>query len=239
LGLVWFAADDIVTGIRTIVDGKSHNSFTHEGIYNYAYNLGANGETADSIGAWGDLGLRLANAGHGAYATWRAAPAVSSLSRFSAVEVTPEALRIEGAGAEALIKNGTPGAMVMQKTENACAAACAQQLLSENGVTVSQSNLALRSIWMQGKGLDFKSLAQTMNEFHPAGWRGGFVPEEQLPLVAARGPFIARVGGKRGHAVIVDTMAVDTVHVRDPASGMKGTISLKEFLDLYSGAIFK
>jgi ABC-type bacteriocin/lantibiotic exporter with double-glycine peptidase domain len=126
--------------------------------------------------------------------------------------------------------------MIRQLTPNSCGCACGQQLLEEEGVQVFQSNLTRG--WY--RGLTPKDLAGNLNRFS-VGWKGGYLEgtREELMTLAARGKFIARLGGNPGHFVIVDQVADETLLIRDPADGSGYNMSVAEFIEIFSGAVWK
>lgn len=126
--------------------------------------------------------------------------------------------------------------MKKQLTRNSCGCACGQQLLAERGVRVFQSNLAKG--WY--RGLTPQALAENLNRFS-SGWKGGYLEgtRQELLKLAGHGRFIARLGGNPGHFVVIDKVANETVYLTDPATGTNRTITMAEFLDIFSGAVWQ
>ena len=131
---------------------------------------------------------------------------------------------------------GVPGAMKPQLTANSCGPACGSQLLRESGLDVFQSNLTTGFY----RGMTPETLAANLNKFQ-SGWKGfyAYPSASQLSGLAAKGPFIARIGGNPGHFVIVDSVSAGKVFLRDPAGGVSRTMGLSDFESIISGVVFR
>lgn len=160
---------------------------------------------------------------------------------------------------EALESSGTGGGlryvteetalnMVNQEQPYSCQAACARQILKEAGVDVSEAELREKIGYLEGWGTTSGETAQVLDELHPRlGYAGGAVDPETIAILFKRVPWIASLRTERGtiHAVIVDGVEGDFVHVRDPwgvsgpdsGSGSQATIKLSNFLEHWHWAL--
>jgi predicted double-glycine peptidase len=138
--------------------------------------------------------------------------------------------------------------MVAQEQPCSCQAACARQLLKEAGVDVSEAELLEKIGYLEGWGTTSGETARALDELHPRlGFAGGAVDPETVAILFKRTPWIASLKTDRGtiHAVIVDRLEDDVVHVRDPwgisglgsGPGSQATIKLSDFLDHWQGAL--
>ena len=138
--------------------------------------------------------------------------------------------------------------MVAQEQSCSCQAACARQLLKEAGVDVSEAELREKIGYLEGWGTTSGETARALDELHPRlGFVGGAVDPETVAVLLKRTPWIASLKTDRGtiHAVIVDGLQGDVVHVRDPwgvsgpasVSGSQATIKLSDFLEHWHWAL--
>lgn len=102
----------------------------------------------------------------------------------------------------------------------------------------------------EGYGTTAERTATVLSELHPKlDYDGGSVSEEGLAILFARDPWIASVRTDRRsvHAVLVDRLAGDILHVRDPwglvgpgsGTGTVATIKLADFLYHWHWALNK
>lgn len=154
-----------------------------------------------------------------------------------------------GGGLRYLTEEATPD-MVNQEQAHSCQAACARQLLKDADVHVSELELLGKIGYYEGYGTVAEHTAPVLSELHPRlGYEGGAIPQEALPILFKRDPWIANLRTDRGtvHAVIVDRLEGDTVHVRDPwglhgpgtETGTTATIKLSDFLEHWHWALNK
>jgi predicted double-glycine peptidase len=138
--------------------------------------------------------------------------------------------------------------MVNQELSHSCQAACARQLLKEAGVTASEAELLRKIGYLEGWGTTAVATAQALAELHPRlGYVGGAVGPEAAAILFERDPWIASLKTDHGtvHAVIVDSLEGDLVHVRDPwglagpgsGTGTQATIKLADFLEQWHWAL--
>jgi hypothetical protein len=124
-----------------------------------------------------------------------------------------------------------------QLTENACGMACGQKLLSEQGISVFQSNLT-KGFY---KGLTPENLAANLNRQQP-GWKGFMADLTQRDiagLYSVHGKYIARIGGNPGHFVTVESVSNGVVKFWDPSGGVIKTQSIETFTDMATGVVFR
>lgn len=140
--------------------------------------------------------------------------------------------------------------MVNQEGLYSCVVACARQLLREAGVEMSEADLAWRIGVVEGSGSTPGPAGVTLSGLHPRlRYQGGAVdPDADLPVLFRRDPWIAYVRTDFGrlHAVIVDRLDGNLVHVRDPwgltgpgsGTGTKATMTLADFRAHWFGAMY-
>lgn len=144
--------------------------------------------------------------------------------------------------------------MVAQELDLSCGPACALQVLKDNGVIRDNNGNVITEKMLRTKtkydpqlgGTLLENIAKTLNRLHPgAKWRSGGMSPEAIPALNSTGhSWIAGVkettGG--GHAVIVDKIEDNIVHLRDPhqsesskygRSGIEGTMKLEDFLNIW------
>lgn len=152
-----------------------------------------------------------------------------------------------GGGLRCITEEATPN-MVNQEQSHSCQAACARQLLQDAGVLVSEPELLAKIGYLEEWGTTSAETARVLNELHPRlGYAGGAVAPEAAAILFERGPWIASLKTDRGtvHAVLVDRLEGDTVHVRDPwglaglgsRTGTHATIKLSDFMEHWHWAI--
>jgi hypothetical protein len=138
--------------------------------------------------------------------------------------------------------------MVNQELSHSCQAACARQLLKDTGVSISEQDLLARIGYIDGYGTTSAGTAAALDELHPGlGYAGGAVAPEAADVLFRRDPWIASLRTDRGtiHAVIVDRLEEEVVHVRDPwglsglgsGTGTEATIRLSDFLEYWHWAL--
>jgi hypothetical protein len=138
--------------------------------------------------------------------------------------------------------------MVNQEGLYSCVVACARQLLRDAGAEHSEAELAERIGVMEGTGSTPGPAGTTLSDLHPRlSYLGGSVdPEADLPVLFRRDPWIAYVRTDFGrlHAVIVDGLFDELVHVRDPwgltgpgsGTGTRATLSVSDFRTHWHGS---
>jgi hypothetical protein len=152
-----------------------------------------------------------------------------------------------GGGLPYLTEESTPS-MVNQELAHSCQAACARQLLKEAGVIGSEAELRRRIGYLEGWGTTSGETARALTELHPRlGYLGGAVGPETAAVLFKRDPWIASLKTNHGtvHAVIVDRLEGDLVHVRDPrglagpgsGTGAHATVKLVDFLEHWHWAL--
>jgi predicted double-glycine peptidase len=152
-----------------------------------------------------------------------------------------------GGGLRYITEEATPN-MVNQEQSHSCQAACARQLLKDAGIQVSEAELIAKIGYLEGWGTSSGGTARALDELHPRlGYDGGAVDPGAVQILFKRDPWIAALRTDRGtvHAVIVDRLEGDIVHVRDPwglsgpgsGTGTQATIQLSDFLEHWHWAI--
>lgn len=133
--------------------------------------------------------------------------------------------------------------MVNQALPFSCLVACARQLLRDAGLAISEGRLIEQIGVMDGLGSTAPATAAALSDLHPRlRYAGGSIdPDETLPAVFRRDPWVALLGTDRGsvHSVIVDRLDGLIVWVRDswglggpgPGPGSRASISLPDFLE--------
>jgi predicted double-glycine peptidase len=132
--------------------------------------------------------------------------------------------------------------VVNQEHSHSCQAACARQLLSDAGVSISEDELLAAIGYIEDYGTTAEHTAPVLSGLHPRlGYGGGTVSREDVAILFRRDPWIASLRTYHGtvHAVIVDALEGTIVHVRDPwglsgpgsGSGSKATMQLTDFLE--------
>lgn len=145
-----------------------------------------------------------------------------------------------GGGLRYITEESTPD-MVNQELSHSCQVACARQLLKDAGVLVSEEDLLSRIGYLEGWGTTADATGRALDALHPRlGYSGGPVDPGSAAILFRRDPWIASLRTDRGtvHAVIVDSLQDDLVHVRDPwgvagpGSGMgtRATLALADFM---------
>lgn len=130
-----------------------------------------------------------------------------------------------------------------QQSEDACGVACAEMLLEDRGILVSQLELAADL----ALPVDAGRLARRMNAVSPLNWRGGalnidaptWAMVEEIGLVHGTWAALLEPQGpwRTGHWVVVDGVSDEgLVLVRDPIGEAYG-IPLSEFLGLWHFAV--
>lgn len=138
--------------------------------------------------------------------------------------------------------------MVNQEQSHSCQAACARQLLRDSEVDIPESELLNRIGYLEDWGTTSAGTAAALDELHPRlGYVGGAVDPEAVQVLFKKAPWIASLKTDHGtvHAVIVDRLDGDIVHVRDPwgpsglgsGTGTRATISLMDFLEHWHWAM--
>jgi predicted double-glycine peptidase len=146
-----------------------------------------------------------------------------------------------GGGLRYLTEEALPS-MVNQEQSHSCQAACARQLLRDAGIDISEADLLAKIGYYEGIGTLAKPTAAILSKLHPKLiYEGGEIPQEALAVLFKRDPWIVILRTERGqmHAVVVDGLDGDTVHVRDPwglegpgsGTGTKATMQLNDFLE--------
>jgi predicted double-glycine peptidase len=138
--------------------------------------------------------------------------------------------------------------MVNQELSHSCQAACARQLLKDAGVELSEADLLAKIGYVERWGTSCQDVARVLDELHPTlGYAAGSVDPESVDILVRREPWIAAVRTDRGaiHAVIVDRLEGETVHVRDPwgetgpgsGTGTRATLAWADFLEHWHWAL--
>lgn len=156
-----------------------------------------------------------------------------------------------GAGGNWPRQNERPDASVVCQFERyACAPACAQMLLAEQGILLDQRVIAAAC----GQPSWPELVARIMGEIAPAtgNWEGGLVGIEgvseiqMVRLLCRTGSWAAvlwEAGSRIGHMVVVDGCDEDghRVHIRDPwPPGTRYAMSSEDFVNWWSErAIFR
>ncbi len=158
-----------------------------------------------------------------------------------------EALPGVGGGLPYLEERPDPQ-VVNQELPYSCQAACCRQLLLDAGVQVSEQLLREKIGYLEGLGTTAADTANALSELHPSlVFAGGAVDPEALTALAERVPWIATLRTRRGtnHAVIVDKLERETVHLRDPwgvsgpgsGTGTRAMMRRSDFLEHWKWAI--
>jgi predicted double-glycine peptidase len=152
-----------------------------------------------------------------------------------------------GGGLRFITEDPTPN-MVNQELSHSCQAACARQLLKDAGIQLTEGELLARIGYLEGWGTISEGTARALDELHPRlGYAGGAVDPEAAKILFQRDPWIASLKTDRGtvHAVIVDSLEGEIIHVRDPwgltgpgsGTGTQATIKLSDFLEHWHWAL--
>ena len=153
-----------------------------------------------------------------------------------------------GGGLRYVTETADPN-MVVQELPYSCQIACAFQLLKDAGIETTEADLLAEIGYIDGWGSSASSTAKALGQVHPRlGYRGGAVGPENLVILLKRDPWIASLMTDHGtvHAVIVDGLEDELVHVRDPwglsgpgsESGTRATIRISDFLEYWDAALY-
>ena len=152
-----------------------------------------------------------------------------------------------GCGLRYVMEEAAAG-MVNQDQSHSCQAACARQLLKDAGVRIPEHELVTKIGIIEGFGTTAGATASVLSELHPK-WKyaGGSVDPDSMKILFERDSWIASLKTDRGtiHAVLVDKLEGDIVHVRDPwgiagpgsGTGTRATIKLSDFMVHWHWAI--
>lgn len=152
-----------------------------------------------------------------------------------------------GGGLRYLTEYPTPE-MVCQELSHSCQAACARQLLRDAGVEVSEKELIDQIGYLESFGTTSERTAEVLTNRHPRfAFAGGAVDPDSIDILFKGQPWIASLRTDRStiHAVIVDRIEGEVVHVRDPwgisgpgsGAGTHATIKFADFLAHWHWAI--
>lgn len=152
-----------------------------------------------------------------------------------------------GGGLRYITEEPTPN-MINQEQSHSCQAACARQLLKDADVNLSEAEVLGKIGYYEGWGTTAERTAQMLDELHPRlGYAGGAVDPESAAILFRGDSWIASLKTDYGtvHAVIVDRLEGDIVHVRDPwglsgpgsGTGTQATIKLSDFMEHWHWAI--
>lgn len=152
-----------------------------------------------------------------------------------------------GGGLRYITEEATPH-MVNQEQSHSCQAACARQLLKDAGVSMSEAEVLGQIECLEGWGTTAEGTARALDQLHPRlGYSGGAVAPEAATILFKRDPWIASLKTDHGavHAVIVDRLEGDTIHVRDPwglsgpgsGTGTQATLKRSDFMEHWHWAI--
>lgn len=104
--------------------------------------------------------------------------------------------------------------IVKQELEFSCGAACARQLLADEGIDISEDEIRGAAAFEDGNGIYALSLAIALDQLMPnTNWNGVSVNEDSLDALLQRAPFIAMLDR---HWVIVDSERDGSIQIRDP-----------------------
>jgi hypothetical protein len=142
----------------------------------------------------------------------------------------------------------TDATVVNQEQPFSCQVACARQLLKDAGFEISEYDLLAKIGYIDNWGTNAKGTAKVLDELHPhLGFDGGAVNPNCIVILFRRDPWIASLLTDFGrvHAVIVDRLEADVVHVRDPwgvsgpgsGAGTRATIPLSDFMEHWDYAL--
>lgn len=100
-----------------------------------------------------------------------------------------------------------------------CGAACARQLLLDEGVDITEIEIRTVSGFTESLGTEARPLAEALSLLDkPNRYSGGAVMPDDLDALLANAPFIAllKIGNEK-HWLIVDGVTNDELLLRDPA----------------------
>ncbi|MDV3003020.1 MAG: hypothetical protein N5P05_004675 (plasmid) [Chroococcopsis gigantea SAG 12.99] len=133
--------------------------------------------------------------------------------------------------------------VVKQKDQYSCGVACAEMLLAEEGIFLSQETIIIEG----GVPISVDILARIMNaasENISICWRGvpvmipGATDEQIIETLNKTGSWIAMLwqhGSRIGHYVIVDGKDEHgTLNIRDPWSPSKYNMQVEDFVDYWN-----
>ncbi len=213
--------DNMFAGERTMVEGNHVPPLTVEAL-EYA--------------GMSPMAAELTNAGLGLVGTVGpgAVRAVVAGRAAQAEEVAANLERVEdfaGAGGNWRVANEvSDGTVVQQANPNNCGPACAEMLLSDRGIGVTQGEI--------GDGLtSSQSLADRLNSVD-SGWTGEGVDISSFNALNQTGSWSAMMwdGGRVGHWVVVDGVNnAGMVMIRDPFNGTSYEMTQADFLNTWSG----
>jgi predicted double-glycine peptidase len=142
--------------------------------------------------------------------------------------------------------------MVRQEHELSCGPACVRQILLDNGVEEAESTIRELCGFDPERGSWEDGLAAALQEMSGQNYGRGQVGPDDWSYLFRRVPFIAMLKPRTGlHWVIVDEVAEDVVHIRDPwgipeednMHGFEGIMKRGEFDNLwrlsYNRAVYR
>ena len=146
------------------------------------------------------------------------------------------------------LKEQATSLMVNQQLRQSCQVACARQLLLDEGINVLEDVLRNEIGYLEDFGTTAADTARVLSALHPRlDYAGGAVEPDDLARLFLRCPWIATLRTYHGshHAVIVDKLEGNIVHVRDPwglagigsATGTRASMTLDAFREHWRRAI--
>lgn len=152
-----------------------------------------------------------------------------------------------GGGLRYVAEEADPS-MVSQEQGFSCQIACARQLLKDAGVEISEADLTAEIGYLEGYGSLAAPTGKALDNLHPRlRYLAGPIEPEMLTILVKRDPWIASLATEHGtiHAVIVDKLEGDILHVRDPwgpsgpgsETGTRATIRIGDFLQHWDLAL--
>lgn len=131
-----------------------------------------------------------------------------------------------------------------------CGAACVRQLLLDAEIDIAEATIRSDCGFDPVNGIEGIAIVQVLEKhLAPRRYRSGAVLPTQLGLLARSAPFLVLVRAPWRHWIIVDAVAEEYIHVRDPAGleatnvGLQGVIQRGAFLERWrratNGAVFR
>ncbi len=131
---------------------------------------------------------------------------------------------------------------VQQSSGFTCGPAATAMLLSSQGIAVSEGELAYRtgtSLWL---GSDLYGTAAALTEYlRPAGKHATVERIDYQQGISMEEPFVASVDlpGLGGHALYVERLTPEHVHVVDPRQGQRTKLNRQEFEAMWEGWVIR
>ncbi len=214
--------DNMFAGERTMVEGNHVPPLTVEALEYAGMSPMAAELTNAGIGLVGTVGPGAVRA----VAVGRAAQEAEVAANLERVE------DFAGAGGNWRVANEvSDGTVVQQANPNNCGPACAEMLLSDRGIGVTQGEI--------GDGLTSAAGLRDRLNLSDPGWVGGYADPNDFAALNQTGSWSAMMwdsGNRVGHWVVVDGINdAGMVVIRDPYNATQYTMIIEDFLNIWNG----